>query len=574
MILLPKPKLIARRNGNVSWQALADWEPVLFGTDGLRLQQWHSQGRICVVQHAAHRTVSHVAVQQGAFYVKQYRRDGFLDAAGHLVRPSAARREWRNLAEVARRGIPTARPLAWAEHVRGGLVRDNYLITEAIEPACSLEHYLTDELPRLPPNLRRTVRRRIAQSTARFVAAIHQAGVAHQDFHAGNVLVRAGPCGGDDAEGAHPDLYLIDLPGVRFSGPLDWPASRASLSMLAARWWAQTTRTERLRFWRTYLAQRPDLDLPDQRAAIRQLENGCREYSRRVTRRRDRRALRTNRDYVSLDKPNASAHGVADLARSELVRLMEAPELLLERNLDRPVKLGHNKLIVRAELPLADGPLPVSYARYRPRNRWKAFWGRFRRSRALRGWYMGNALRARGIATPRPLAVCQVRPGWFCSESYLATEWIDGSENLHLYGWRLAGLNKAERLRRAAACAESLGKLVGRMHACGISHGDLKASNVLVVERGTEIETYFIDAEDVRIARRLRWRRRVRDLARLATSIEAHPWVTPSILCRFLRAYVGQLRPGAVAWRPLWREVTRRSRRLVRRKRRRGREVL
>ncbi len=570
----PHADLIARRKGNVCWQALADWEPILFGAHGLRLEEWHADGRLCVVKHGAHRTVSHVVVPQGAFYVKQYRRDGLLDAAGHLVRPSAARREWLKAAEAARRGIPTVRPLAWAEHLRGRLVRDNYLITEAVEPACSLEQYLLEELPELPGAVRPAMRRRIVHSTARFVAAIHQAGVLHDDFHAGNVLVRAQPCDGNDAEAPTPDLYLIDLPGARFSGPLDWPASRASLIMFTAGWWAWTTRTERLRFWRTYLHGRPDLDVPDERAAIRQLEDGCREYSRRVSRRRDRRALRTNRDYVSLRRGHASAHGVADLGRSELARLMEAPEVLLERNLDRPVKLDHAKLIVQAELPLADGPQRVAYARYRHRSRWKAFWGRFRRSRALRGWCMGHALKARGIATPRPVAVCEVRGRWFRSESYLASQWIEGAENLHIYGWRIAGLSAPERLRRAAACAQSLGKLVGRMHACGISHGDLKASNVLVVERNAEIETYLIDAEDVRIARRLTRRRRVRDLARLATSMQAHPWVTRSILCRFVRSYVGQSGPDAVTWKRLWREVARRTRRLVRRKRRRGREVL
>jgi tRNA A-37 threonylcarbamoyl transferase component Bud32 len=112
------------------------------------------------------------------------------------------------------------------------------------------------------------------------------------------------------------------------------------------------------------------------------------------------------------------------------------------------------------------------------------------------------------------------------------------------------------------------------MHACGISHGDLKASNVLVVERGGEIETRLIDAEDVRIARRLTARRRLRDLARLATSIEAHPWVTRSILCRFLRSYLRQQGSDALAWKRVWRAVARRRRRLIDRKRRRGGQVL
>ncbi len=567
--------LIQRRDGNVRWQALADWEPLLFGPQGPHLDSRCEHARVRVVKHGSHRTVYRIELPDRAFYVKQYRRGRLLAGLGHLVRRSASRREWHQAAEIARRGVPTIRPVAWAEEVRGGLVRDHYLVTEAIQPASTLEQYLLDQLPRLAPDAQRTMRRKILASLARFVAAIHQAGIFHNDFHVGNVLVRLDTLELDAARADRPpELHLIDVPGVRFSGPLKWPASRRSLVMLNAAWRERTRRSDRLRFWRIYLAERPELELPEERAAVAQLERASRDYSRRVARRRDKRALRTNRDFAALGGPLGEAHGVADLSRTELSRLLEDPEELLRRNLHRPVKLSRTKWIVRAELPLDDRPVRVAYQRYRPRNRWKAFWGIFRRSRALRGWRLGHALLLRGIATARPLAVCDVRRPWHRRQSYLATEWIDGAENLHQYGWRLAGENPPQRLRRAARCAESLGRLIGRMHAWGITHGDLKAANLLVVERGEDIQTYLIDAEDVRIARRLTLRRRARDLARLATSITAHPWVSQTILRRFLRSYVRQFPPGSIAWKPLWREVARRSRRLIRRKHRRGQEVL
>ncbi len=575
MIHATRPDSMEHRHGELSWQALPDWEPVLFGPKGLLLDDWQFEGRLRVVKHGSHRTVYQVELPERRFYVKQYRRGRFLDAVGHLVRPSAARRECHRAAEVAQRGIPTVRPIAWMERTRGRLVRDNYLVTEAIAPACSLDRYLAEELPRLAPDVQTRMRRRLIEGVARFVAAIHEAGIVHDDFHLGNVLVRHdASLPGDSPDTECPELHLIDVPGVRFSGPLSWPASRASLIMFGSGWWDRTSPSERLRFWRTYLAERPGLSVPDDRTAFEQLAQGGRAYCRRVARRRDKRALRTNREYVALGGPHGAAHGVVDLDRAELGRLVEAPERLLERNLDRPVKLGHSKLIVEAELPLAGGPVHVAYARFRYRNRWKALVGRFRRGRALRGWIMGHALRARGIRAPRPIAVCQVRCPGGAAESYLATEWIDGAENLHLYGWRLADRSPAERFRRTARSAEGLGKLIGRMHAWQISHGDLKAANVLVVDDDVEPMTYLIDAEDVRVARRLSSARRVRDLARLATSLHAHPWVTRTVLCRFLRSYVRQFPPGTVAWKPLWREVARRSRRAVRRKQRRGRRVL
>ncbi|MFH1268972.1 MAG: lipopolysaccharide kinase InaA family protein, partial [Planctomycetota bacterium] len=413
----------------------------------------------------------------------------------------------------------------------------------------------------------------------------------HNDFHVDNVLVQPGgmaslasPWAGKNmptlCEGmppsspTSPELYLIDVPGVRFSGPLKWSASRASLIMLSAGWWERTSRSQRLRFWQTYLSERQDLELPEPRLALDEIERGAREYCRRVARSRDKRALRTNRDYVALRQPNGVAHGVADLGRAGLGRLVEEAGSLFERNLDRPVKLGHGKRIVEAELPVNGHAVHVAYARYSYRNGWKALAGRFRRGRALRGWCSGHALLERRIATPRPIAVCRVRRSGNGLQHYLATQWIEGSENLHLYGWRLAAQSPEDRLRRAVRTAVCLGELIGRMHASQIAHGDLKASNLLVVERDGQSQTYVLDTEDVRITRRLRPARRVRDLARLATSLHAHPWIARTILCRFLRAYVRQFPPGAVDWKPLWRQTARRSRRAVRRKRRRGRAVL
>jgi len=563
------------KTGNVRWQALPDWEPLLFGPQGLRLTQWCAETRVQVVKHGPHRTVYYVELPERAFYVKHYRCSRWLQSARHLFRASAARREWDKVTEIARRGIPTVKPVAWVEQLGGGIVGDNYFITESIPDCCSLEHYVLKQLPRLPVPTREAMWRQVLDGLARFVAAVHQAGILHNDFHAGNVLLRLGP---GHAENGLPDgpveLYLIDVPGVRFSSPPKWPASRESLIMLNSAWWHKMTPGQRLQFWQTYLAERPELDAPDRQTAIDQLDDGSRKYAQRCLRHRDKRALRNNRDYVALRHRRGQAHGVHDLAESELKRLLDDPETLLWRNLQRPVKLDLGTMAVEAELPVAGREVHVLYKRYRPRNWWKALLGIFRRGRALRGWYLGHALLKRQIATARPLAVCDVRRPRCRAQSYLAIEWIEGSENLHLFGWRLARRPLGERLRRAARCAESLGALIGRLHAWQIVHGDLNASNLLAVERDQEVQTYLIDADDVRIANRLTSSHRAADLARLATSVQAHPWITRSIHCRFFQAYVRQFPPDTVDWKPLWHEVARRSRQITHRKRRRRKPIL
>jgi len=281
-----------------------------------------------------------------------------------------------------------------------------------------------------------------------------------------------------------------------------------------------------------------------------------------------------DRDHKVVHAGGGKAFGVRDLAERELHGLLEDPDELLWRNLHRPVKLGYGSLMVEAELTLVGGPAHVIYKRYGPRGWWKSFCSIFRQSRARRAWHLARALLARQVDTARPLAVCEPHRPWFARASYLASEWIADAENLHIYGWRLADRPIRKRLRRAARCAESLGHLIGHMHASQIAHRDLKGANLLVADRGDRVAAYLIDVDGARICRHLSPARRAANLARLAAGIEAHPWVTRTMYCRFLRAYVRQFPPGQIAWKLLWRDVSARSRRMVIRKRRRGEQVL
>ena len=167
-----------------------------------------------------------------------------------------------------------------------------------------------------------------------------------------------------------------------------------------------------------------------------------------------------------------------------------------------------------------------------------------------------------------------MRRPWFHRRSYLLVEWIEGSENLHLYLWRLAREPHRERFRRARQCAEQLGTMLGRMHAQNVLHSDLKASNLLVAEESGELRTYLVDLDDVSLNGSVTLRQRAADLARLAVSIQAHPWISRTIACRFLRAYQRQIGSTAGGWKPLWFATASRSERIARKKRRRKQAIL
>jgi len=275
-----------------------------------------------------------------------------------------------------------------------------------------------------------------------------------------------------------------------------------------------------------------------------------------------------------------------DVPQPQIEALCRDPAELLWGNIGRPVKIDRTSLMVRADLALPERTLHVAYKRYLPRNGWKTLCSLLRPSEVWRDWTTAHELVARGIPTATPVAV--VTPSW-CQldrRGYLATEWIKSTENLHMFAWRLAELPVGQRLRRAAVCAESLGRLIGKMHAQHISHRDLKGSNLLVkqddVAGSWPTETYIVDMKGVRVFGRRTVRRavarRVSDLARLAASIEAHPWVSFTVRLRFIRAYhveLGRVELNShLTWKHLWQAVAGRSRQLVEKKRRRGKPVL
>lgn len=249
----------------------------------------------------------------------------------------------------------------------------------------------------------------------------------------------------------------------------------------------------------------------------------------------------------------------------------------------QPVKIDHVALIVQAELETNTGrPLPVLVKRSRPRNGLKAFCDYFRPDRSRRAARNGRALVAAGVATAHPLWTAgpkKIPNQRLARETYLALEWLPGTENLHLWVRRLLKSNTslAERLHRLRACAEQAGRLLGRMHAAGISHRDLKATNLLIHEPKQETaakvkaglpDLWLIDMDGVRVGRgHLSLRRRAVDLGRLAVSVEAYPWITQSIRAVFLKAYAEQVGGDR---RRLWRAVAKDARRRLKKKRRRG----
>jgi serine/threonine protein kinase len=138
----------------------------------------------------------------------------------------------------------------------------------------------------------------------------------------------------------------------------------------------------------------------------------------------------------------------------------------------------------------------------------------FQRSRARRLFKNHVALIERGIPTLAPVAALSRRTGPFLLRSFLITKHIDARPLFELWEKDIypSGNAPARRRKIMTDCA----RLIAHMHGAGVFHRDLKSSNILIKADG---EPVIADLDGARIGSEVSYRQRVRDLARLSTSL-------------------------------------------------------
>src|SRR5690606_12698505 len=155
------------------------------------------------------------------------------------------------------------------------------------------------------------------------------------------------------------------------------------------------------------------------------------------------------------------------------------------------------------------------------RSSWKRIADRIggRPSPSRRAFFTGLVLESAGVSAVRPLAAIESRTGGL---SFTILEHLDGPD---LGRYLVAGLEGSEPSERRALKSRTwreLAGLVAKLHAAGVRQRDLKAPNILVPLESSSSRAVLVDLEGMRFVGRLpSARARMRDLARLATSLRA-----------------------------------------------------
>jgi tRNA A-37 threonylcarbamoyl transferase component Bud32 len=580
--------------GGLRWTGRPECLEQLLGPDGLRLEAWLRTGQATIIKHGPHRTVYRVTLPGLDCYIKHFRVHGARSWLRELVRPCKARLEYDRALAVGAFQVPTIVPVALGEPVNQRTPGASYLVTLSLHASEPLDAFLENTLPALDQQRQTRIAQRLAVKLGTLLACMHDAGIVHNDLHAGNLLISLD-------EGDRPRLHVVDLHALSLRPALDWHARRANLIIFNHWFIMRVDRAHRLRFWKAYCqACRESIahwwgqgvhesSTPALRQAVadlaRDLEEATWTSNLRCWRSRDRRCLQANRHYQRISGRGIAGFAVAEIDPESLAPLLADPDGPFSRPDARLLKDSPTSSVAEIELTVNGVSRPMIYKRLCPDN-WLHPWKSLaRRTPALRSWVFGHGLRERCLPTPRPLLVLERTRHGLPHEGYLLTEKVPEALNLHALLAQLQRLPAASGRAALRRCIEQLGQLVRELHRRHLSQRDLKAHNILVSDTDPDPAAHppffskampifwLIDLVGVQETRRLTPARRLQNLSRLHASFHADPWLTRTDKLRFLRTYMQWGLFGKAGWKRIWRRIDRATRAKVEKNARNGRPL-
>lgn len=263
-----------------------------------------------------------------------------------------------------------------------------------------------------------------------------------------------------------------------------------------------------------------------------------------------------------------------DAICSNLPPIEQWPVFLNQLTLDPAALPGYAVLkysehgeVFRAQLSVGDGALEVICKQGRVRGFSDRLVSALRASREQRNCDRAMMLLEAGIRTALPLAVVKRRrPG---PEAWLVTEFVPGLVDLDEVVLRLLPRMARGQLRRTKdAIVKAIVEMLEQMAGNGLTHRDLKASNILLENwdgAGGPANVWLVDLDGLGRRRFAYGVRRWEHVIRLAASLLSYTAVTRSDYCRFLQAYLTRMGSPRTDWKLHFRKLSRQARDYVRR---------
>ena len=209
--------------------------------------------------------------------------------------------------------------------------------------------------------------------------------------------------------------------------------------------------------------------------------------------------------------------------------------------------------------------------RYNYQSRLYAMKNFFRPSRAKRVWKVSQKLVACHIPTPLPISFLEQRKGRLLIKSYFISQKIDGSLDLNAAFQQLETQRSSHDTTQKKSLINKVARMIRSLHDCGICHRDLKASNILVQRISKQPEKlYLVDLDSARTQKEIRENGRIRDLARLNSSLFRTPGISTTDRLRFLHSYLRTTCARDKTVHTYWQAITEQTRKKLEQQNRHG----
>ena len=169
-----------------------------------------------------------------------------------------------------------------------------------------------------------------------------------------------------------------------------------------------------------------------------------------------------------------------------------------------------NALVQLSNAEMKVSPEEIFVKEFRAKNTVHALKPRFSRHRAQIAWQISWHLLDGGIPVPEPEGYLLKKSGPFYRKGYFFSKALSDCSSLATLAWTSRELST--RLD-SGGLVEALARGIAALHDCGVTHGDLKWSNILVHEKDNRF--WFVDLDSAKLHTHFWGPPRVaRDLAR------------------------------------------------------------
>lgn len=222
---------------------------------------------------------------------------------------------------------------------------------------------------------------------------------------------------------------------------------------------------------------------------------------------------------------------------SELEQALSAGEKKLQERYElTPVCSSISSRVYKFSANFDGKERVIYFKQYLCRSTWDFIKHLVRSSRAKRAFKATLMLEKYGFEAPAVVAMGERKSSFLNRENFLATFEVEDAKQIHQFIPESLENFTKKQLHDMRELIRTFGQTVGRMHAVGIFHGDLRLGNVLVRRENNDWHFFLIDNERTRKFWRLPARLRLKNLVQ--ANILISDCITKTDRMRFFIAYL------------------------------------